>query len=52
LSDHRNIGNAEKVAAEFGRGFYSKIIQQYQDVTDAGLRDSEHTQATKAYIFR
>jgi len=33
-----NIGNAEKVAAEFGRGFYSKIIQQYQDVTDAGLR--------------
>ena len=34
-----NIGNSEKMAAEFGRGFYGKIIKQYQDVTDEGLRE-------------
>lgn len=33
-----NIGNAEKMAAEFGRGFYDKILDKYQSVTDKGLR--------------
>lgn len=34
-----NIGNAEKMAAEFGRGFYDEILTQYQRVTDTGLRE-------------
>jgi len=38
-----NIGNAEKVAAEFGQGFYSEIINQYQRVTDQGLREHAGT---------
>lgn len=34
-----NIGNAEKMAAEFGRGFYEQIINKYQQVTDKGLQE-------------
>ncbi len=34
-----NIGNAEKMAVEFGRGFYEKILNQYQSVTDKGLEE-------------
>lgn len=39
-----NIGNAEKMAAEFGRGFYDEIITQYQRVTDQGLRQYAGTE--------
>jgi len=35
-----NIGNAEKMAAEFGEGFYTKIIHQYESVTDKGLQEN------------
>ena len=34
-----NIGNAEKMAVEFGRGFYRKILNKYQSVTDKGLQE-------------
>ncbi|BCG62661.1 MAG: apolipoprotein N-acyltransferase [Methyloprofundus sp.] len=44
-----NIGNAEKVAAQFGRGFYSKIINKYQRVTDKGLQ--EHKETEIDFIF-
>ena len=37
-----NIGNAEKVAAEVGRGFYEQIIDQYQTATDQGLAKYAH----------
>jgi apolipoprotein N-acyltransferase len=32
-----NIGNAEKMAAEFGRGFYQQILHKYFAATDKGL---------------
>jgi len=44
-----NIGNAEKMAAEFGRGFYDEILTQYQRVTDKGLR--EHAGADIDFIL-
>ncbi len=44
-----NIGNAEKMAAEFGQGFYKEIIDQYQRVTDRGLRD--HTDSQIDFIL-
>jgi len=44
-----NIGNTEKVAAQFGRSFYSKIMSQYQRVTDKGLQ--EHAGANIDFIF-
>lgn len=34
-----NISNVEKMVAEFGRGFYEKIINKYQQVTDKGLQE-------------
>jgi apolipoprotein N-acyltransferase len=34
-----NIGNAQKVAAQFGRGGYADIIHQYQMLTKAGLNE-------------
>ena len=33
-----NIGNAEKMAVEFGRGFYEQILNKYQSATDKGLQ--------------
>lgn len=36
-----NVGNAEKMAAEFGGGFYQEIINKYQAVTDRGLQEHE-----------
>ncbi len=33
-----NIGNAEKMAVEFGRGFYQQILNNYKRATDEGLR--------------
>ncbi len=35
-----NIGNAEKMAVEFGRGFYAKILHKYQAVSDKGLQEN------------
>ncbi len=35
-----NIGNTEKMAAELGEDFYTKIIQQYKAVTDKGLQEN------------
>lgn len=32
-----NIGNAEKMAVEFGHGFYEQILNKYQLATDQGL---------------
>lgn len=32
-----NIGNAEKMSAEFGRGFYEQILNKYKRATDKGL---------------
>ncbi|TXL13259.1 apolipoprotein N-acyltransferase [Methylococcaceae bacterium HT4] len=34
-----NIGNAEKMAVEFGRGFYNQILNKYQSVTDKQLQE-------------
>ena len=34
-----NIGNSEKMAVEFGRGFYNQILRKYQSVTDKGLQE-------------
>ncbi len=34
-----NIGNAQKVAAQFGRGGYVDIMDQYQRLTKAGLNE-------------
>jgi apolipoprotein N-acyltransferase len=34
-----NIGNAQKVAAQFGRGGYADIINQYQDLTKVALEE-------------
>ncbi|NOQ64058.1 MAG: apolipoprotein N-acyltransferase [Methyloprofundus sp.] len=34
-----NIGNSDKMAVEFGRGFFDKILSKYQAVTDKGLRE-------------
>ena len=34
-----SIGNAEKMAVEFGRGFYREILGKYQSVTDKGLQE-------------
>jgi len=34
-----NIGNAQKVAAQFGRGGYNNIISQYQTLTQTALEE-------------
>ncbi|OQK17191.1 apolipoprotein N-acyltransferase [Methyloprofundus sedimenti] len=44
-----NIGNAEKMAAEFGRGFYDEILNKYQAATDKGL--DQHADSRVDFIL-
>ncbi len=44
-----NIGNAQKVAAQFGRGGYNNIISQYQTLTQQALE--EHKQEKIDFVL-